>query len=214
LLVAKPPKVTEEMSEKHKFLLSNGWRVSFSMYEKEKLKHLDLDSGCRRQVVRFLKGWSKCDPSLHDITSYYWKNALFHLMDHEKELGWKPKDFSKRFFELIWLMLKFVEYRRLPVYFNPQMNLFKYMTFAQSERIVKRLYSLYTTENKFDKVFNFVTKDAMDTKVCVLGENGLRAEVIQEQYVDIMESFNFQDIMEIMSHNLSDSVSTADATNY
>jgi len=114
-----------------------------------------------RQVVRFLKGWSKCDPSLHDITSYYWKNALFHLMDYDKE-GWESKNFPERFFQLIWIMSRLVEYKELPVYFNIKMNLFKDMTPTQSERISKRLKSLYMKEAKFDKVFKYVAKDAIN----------------------------------------------------
>ena len=159
IFVAKQPNV---INEKKKFFINNGWRVSFSLHEKEKLKNYDeKDKGCRKQVVRFVKGLTGCDPTLKGITSYYWKNILFHLTDNEA-FRWESEYFTERVFQMIWLMAKLVEYKKLPLYFNPQVNLFYDMEDKVSERISTRLMSLYRNEDKFDKVFRSVIAEAQE----------------------------------------------------
>ena len=63
---------------------------------------------------------------------------------------------------MIWLMAKLVEYKKLPLYFNPQVNLFYDMEDKVSERISTRLMSLYRNEDKFDKVFRSVIAEAQE----------------------------------------------------
>ncbi|XP_066921013.1 cyclic GMP-AMP synthase-like [Clytia hemisphaerica] len=159
LYVAKPAKITTEKGDR-KFVLENSWRMSFSREEKEKLNKMDKDQGCRRQVVRFLKGMTQSDPTLKGMTSYYWKNVLFHLTDNEEARKWRKEDFTERVFDMIWYMSRFVEHGILPLYFSPTSNLFQDMEKKTGDRIRQRLSSLYSKEKKFGKVFESISKKA------------------------------------------------------
>ena len=156
LFVAKPPKISTEMRLKadRKFVLENSWRMSFSREEKDKLNKMDKDQGCRRQVVRFLKGMTQSDPTLKGMTSYFWKNVLLHLTDNEEARKWEKENFTERVFDMIWYMSRFFQCGTLPLYFSPKTNLFQNMEQKTRLRIQQRLFSLYRNEKIFEKVFH------------------------------------------------------------
>ena len=137
--------------------------MSFSREEKDKLNRMDKDLGCRRQVVRFLKGMTQSDPTLKGMKSYYWKNVLFHLTDNEEARKWEKENFTERVFDMIWYMSRFVHHGTLPSYYKshpiaPRKNLLQNMEQKTRLRIQKRLFSLYSNEKKFEKVFQSVSK--------------------------------------------------------
>lgn len=144
--------------ENKKFLLQNAWRKSYSLREKAKLKNLEKDGGCRKRVLRFLKGLTHTDHALKGLTSYDWKNMLFHL--NEKDLPWENEDFVERVFYMIRLMAYFVKNKDLPMYYRPdKINLFRDMDEKTQYRVYTRLMSLYSNEKKFDKKFKSTTDE-------------------------------------------------------
>ena len=162
--VPKVPNISQSDSkkEKTKFLLQNAWRKSYSLREKDKLKNLEDVGG--KKVLRFLKGLTHSDPALKGITSYDWKNILFHLTDNEG-LSWADEHFVERVFYMIRLMAYFIEKRKLPMYFEPKINLFCNMEDKVQKRVFTRLMSLYKNEKKFDKKFLKTTSDEKKKKM-------------------------------------------------
>lgn len=143
--------------------MQNSWRKSYSLREKAKLKDLDVDGGCRKKVLRFLKAMTNTDYALKGICSYDWKNLLFHLDDKKEKLTWKSEeDFVEKVFYSIRLMAYFVENKDLPLYFQPKkpkINLFCDMDDKTRNRIRSRLMSLYTNEKKFSKKINSTNEE-------------------------------------------------------
>ena len=162
--VPKVPNISQSDSkkEKTKFLLQNAWRKSYSLREKDKLKNLEDVGG--KKVLRFLKGLTHSDPALKGITSYDWKNILFHLTDNEG-LSWADEHFVERVFYMIRLMAYFIEKKNLPLYFEPKINLFCNMEDKVQKRVFTRLMSLYKNEKKFDKKFLKTTSDEKKKKM-------------------------------------------------
>lgn len=149
LYVPKPPKAHPPCTSED---LVYAWRQSFSPEEKQKLRNLDENNDCRRQVVRFLKGLCKEESTLSAITSYYWKTLLFHVMDKDNEPdSWKGEKLYLRTFELLEYMAKFVKEKKFPQYFLPEMNLFEDWDDKVTTQISNRLTSLYKDEKKFLK---------------------------------------------------------------
>lgn len=134
-------------------MLENSWRCSFSKEEKDLLKGLDTDNGCRRQVVRIMKTLCKRESTLKALTSYHLKTVLFHMLP--VELSWKSIDLTERLFDMLGALEFYLLKKNLPQYFIPSMNLIATMKPTQLANIIDRIKTLRTSENKFIKAINF-----------------------------------------------------------
>ena len=140
------------------------WKVSFSKQEKEILKGIDSNNGCRRKVIRTLKAIFKQDSLLNNIPSYALKTALFHWIRYKPDVSWDRKEYVNRVFDMLALIQWYLDQNWLPNYFLPSQNLFRNCPPIVLDNIKNRIRGIRNNKNKFLKSMAFGLKKWTTTK--------------------------------------------------
>jgi len=99
------------------------WRHSFSLKEKEVLRDMDRDSGCRHELLRIVKTVVKGEwSSLGRLKTYHLKTAFMYYM-REKPYNWDRYSLGKHFHGFLQHLHGYLEEGNLPHYWLPGVNL-------------------------------------------------------------------------------------------
>lgn len=100
------------------------WRQSFSLKEKAKLQHMDIDGGCRHELLRIVKTLVKKQrTSLGKLESYHLKMAFKHYIDDEP-YSWNGREsLGEHFRGFLQKVQGYLETTTLPHYWLSGVNL-------------------------------------------------------------------------------------------
>lgn len=126
----------------------NLWRRSYVEEEEAMMKSLTSQNGCQKDCLRILKAISMNDygSPLHLVEPYVFKTILFHLSQIEE--NWDKQVLAERVIDMFMVLDRFLDQRKLPNYFNADVNLFESYTDIYL-RELKHYVNHVITRNKF-----------------------------------------------------------------
>ena len=130
------------------------WRQSFSLMEKERLATIDVNNGCRKQVLRVLKAIRNRDHGgVGQLSSYHFKTALFRKTDELRDPAqWRSECLGERLMDVISQLEKELGKAVMPHYFLPAVNLLDGMKEQAILNVRNRLKHLKNSEQKMTRL--------------------------------------------------------------
>ena len=129
------------------------WRQSFSLEEKEILQSMDIDSGCRHELLRIVKTIVNRErTSLGSLESYHLKTAFMHYMKKEVQ-GWTGGSaLEKHFLGFLRALQSYLENRYLPHYWLPDVNLLEDINPVVTKNMADRVKRILNSDAEMNKV--------------------------------------------------------------
>lgn len=128
------------------------WRRSFSIQEKEMMKTLDKDGGCRKQCVRMLKVLRETEAPLKSLQSYFIKTTLLNMLRDKPSKSWARKNLGLRFVDLLRHLCDYLQKGMLPHYFLPKINLVESYSDISLSNMVGRIDHLLNSQEAMTKL--------------------------------------------------------------
>ena len=137
------------------------WRRSFSLDEKELLRTLDEDNGCRKQVLRVLKAIRYRDSGgMGGLTSFHLKTVLFRMTDElSDEEEWESDHLGERLMDVIGQLEQELSEGDMPNYFLPEVNLLDGKKHATIVSVYGRMKNLRNKKQKIMKLLQIDNKN-------------------------------------------------------
>jgi len=128
------------------------WRKSTSKEEVEKMKHLDDDGGCRKDIIRIFKALKDSTPNggqLKTLSTYVMKTAILHISD-DKSIEWEHENIHKCFHHTLEALITMLKNRKISNYFVPKQNLLTDHNYSEDvmQTIVLYLEKLQNSEER------------------------------------------------------------------
>lgn len=133
--------------------MTSTWRQSFSLEEKEKMKAIDSDKGCRKRVLRVLKFLRNVSTELHPLVSYHLKTAFFKVIRDKRDgENWKLERLGERVVDVLTKLQEEVGERYMSHYWIPEVNLISSWSSDTMTNVSNRLRILCTSETKLANI--------------------------------------------------------------
>ena len=129
------------------------WRQSFSLQEKEILQSMDIDSGCRHELLRIVKTIVNRErTSLGSLESYHLKTAFMHYRKKEVQ-GWnRGSALEKHFLGFLRALQSYLENRYLPHYWLSDVNLLEDINPVVTRNMADRVKRILNSDAEMNKV--------------------------------------------------------------
>ena len=117
------------------------WTIDTAADEKEALKNIDRDGGCRKQSIRILKALRDYSPELNAIPSFVFKTLL--LAENKKSgLDWRQSALGDRVRGLLQSLQDALQRGQLYEVYNPTVNVMSRIKSPYRENVERRINSL------------------------------------------------------------------------
>ena len=145
------------------------WRQSFSLQEKYMLLCMDRDDhGCRHELLRIVKTIVKRErTSLGALQSYHVKSAFVHYITKNRHDWAGRNSLGKHFLGFLRELLSFVERGKLPVLWQPRVNLLEEMEPVVLQQMANRLKRILRSEAEMD---HFLSRIRLVQGECTMAE--------------------------------------------
>ncbi|XP_033108685.1 mitochondrial dynamics protein MID51-like [Anneissia japonica] len=149
--VAKRHPKAEKQNSRHapgQNIFDQLWRRSYTKKEQIIVREMDWEHECRRTCLKILKTIQKKRGSsqLGMLSSYHLKTCMLHLNDDTSIGSWHQDNLHHRFKDLLWKLIKFLEDRNLPNFYNPSENLFEKYSEESLRNILRWLRGIMRTD--------------------------------------------------------------------
>ena len=122
------------------------WRCSYSLEEKELLKDIDKDNGCRKQTARIVKSLRNREAALSCICSYWIKTTILRLKNSG---SWDQPNLGRCVMRVLESLAQAFQTGNLAHYFVPQLNLLSGESAIALQNLASRLRVLLRNETEF-----------------------------------------------------------------
>ena len=145
------------------------WRQSFSLQETYMLLCMDRDDhGCRHELLRIVKTIVKRErTSLGALQSYHVKSAFVHYITKNRHDWAGRNSLGKHFLGFLRELLSFVERGKLPVLWQPRVNLLEEMEPVVLQQMANRLKRILRSEAEMD---HFLSRIQLVQGECTMAE--------------------------------------------